>query len=230
MRRNLLLYQRALFLRKKKGFSYSEIQNEIAVAKSTLSGWLSGLTLSPELKNRINNKVRETHIKYRFNLSRFNHQKRQRQIKTIRVLAKQAVKELTDEELMIAGTMLYWAEGRKGGNSVEICNADPQFIVFIMHWFRHCLHIDESRFQAAIHFHEGQSETDIKKFWSNLSKIPLEQFNKSYCKPPGTGHRKHYLQWGVIKIRIRRSSDLYHQITGWRDGLIENIISGKQHK
>ena len=231
MPRNLLLYQKALFLRKKRGYSYKEIQDELSIAKSTLSDWLSGIELSPDLIRRINARVREAHIKYRFNLSIYNHRKRQQEITAIRLAAKKAVHDLTDKELLIAGTMLYWAEGRKhGGGGVEICNTDPQFILFIMHWFRHCLQIDEDRFQAAIHFHQGQSEPHIRHFWSKLTGIPLEHFNKSYCKPPGTGHRKHYLQWGVIKIRIRRSADLYHQISGWRDGLIESIISGKQHK
>lgn len=48
MQRNFLHYQRALFLRKKKGYSYSEIREEIPVAKSTLSGWLNGIELTKD--------------------------------------------------------------------------------------------------------------------------------------------------------------------------------------
>lgn len=226
MQRNLLQYQQALFLRIKKGYSYREIRAELPIAKSTLSTWLSKIPLSEDHQQRIKNRSKELLQTRRFNLPEWNREKRQKEITAIRIQAKRDIAHLSDREFLIAGIMLYWAEGRKGGNEVQISNADPFLIQFMMAWFRTALHISEDRFTASIHYHEGQNEDNIKLFWSELTGIPLSHFNKSFKKPPGTGHRTHYLQWGVFRVRIRRSADLYHQIAGWKDGLIKNIISG----
>src|SRR3989344_6192416 len=226
MKRDLLLYQRALFLRKKKGYSYNEIRAELSVAKSTLSEWLRNVVLSPEQKQRLIEKQRSC----AWNLGEWNREKRQKEINVIRVAAKKEIGCFSEREFFISGLMLYWAEGSKCGNSLQICNADPALIQFIMHWFRIGLKISDDRFTASIHYHEGQNEDTIKEFWSKLTNIPLTQFVKSFKKPPGTGHRKHYLQWGVMRIRIRRSGDLFHSVAGWNDGLIKDRISGINSK
>lgn len=224
MRRNLLHYQRALFLRKKKGYSYTEIRTEIPVAKSTLSLWLRTIALSPDQQQRLKEKRPEG----TWNLGEWNREKRQKEITAIRVKAKRAIGKLTKREFLIAGLMLYWAEGNKVSKIVAISNADPLLISFIMSWFRLCLGITEDRFRVAIHYHQGQDPRMIEKFWSDLTQIPLERFRKPFCKPPGTGHRKHYLQWGVCRVYLSCSANLLHEILAWKDGLIEDIISGKQ--
>lgn len=228
MQRYLLLHQRALFLRKKKGYSYKEIMSEIPVAKSTLSVWLKNVELSPQQKNRIFQKQQERWAN-NYSLGEWNREKRQREVAVIRKKSKQEIGSLTKREFFITGIMLYWAEGNKVSTMVAISNADPAFIAFMMSWFRNCLKISNNDFHLAIHYHQGQDYKKIEKFWSQLTDIPLEQFRKPFCKPPGTGHRKHYLQWGVCRIYICRSANLLHQIQAWKDGLIESIISGK-HK
>ena len=228
MQRNLLHYERALYLRRKKGYSYSEIMAEVPVAKSTLSLWLRGLKIKKKHQARLQQKQVER-WRRNFNLGEWNRKKRQDEILTIREQATAQISPLTDRELFVAGVMLYWAEGAKG-NGLSISNADPVFIEFIMHWFRKSLHISEDRFVASLHYHEGQNEQKMRIFWSELTGIPLDSFRKGFCKPPGTGHRTHHLQWGVIRITVRKGSDLFHQIMGWKNGLINDVISGINNK
>lgn len=230
MPRDLIKHQRALFLRKKKGYSYNEIREEIPVSKSTLSLWLRKVQLSEKQIELIQRrrKLKLTTSWGSSSLGEWNRHKRQCEITKIRVKAKKEFRQMTKKEFLIAGIMLYWAEGRKGGKHFYISNSDPLFVEFIMKWLRECLNISEDRFVVSIHYHQGQDEMAIRKFWSLLTGIPLNQFRKSFCKPPGTGHRKHYLQWGTVRISVRRGANLFHQICGWRDGLIEKTISGKQ--
>lgn len=225
MPRDLLLHQRALFLRVKKGYSYNEILLEVPVAKSTLSGWLNKVTLGEEQKNRLRRK-QEDRWASNHDLGEWNRAKRQKEVSAIRVAAKKEMGNLTAREIMIAGTMLYWAEGSKVGAMTRISNADPLFITFMMSWFRNSLKISDDCFHVSVHYHQGQNYREIEKFWSGVTNIPLSQFRKPFCKPPGTGHRKHYLQWGVCRIYICRSADLLHQILGRRDGLIQQVVSG----
>lgn len=229
MQRNLLHRQRALFLRKKKGYTYKEIMEEISVAKSTLSGWLSGIELEKHHQERIR-KIQEERWSRNFNLGEWNRAKRQKEITEIRVAAKQEIGTMTDRELFIAGIMLYWAKGYKSGSMFGVANADPNLMVIMMHWFRKCLKISEDRFRASIHYHEGQDPKKIEEFWSKVTGIPLENFQKPFCKPPGTGHRKHYLQWGVLRVYVQRGSNNLQQVLAWKDGLINTIISGKNSR
>lgn len=226
MQRDLLLYQRALFLRKKKGYSYQEIITELPVAKSTLSGWLSNIALDSKQRARIRRK-QENRWAHNHDLGEWNRAKRQREVAKIRVRAKEEIGSLTKREFFITGIMLYWAEGNKTSKVTGVSNADPLFITCMMRWFRECIGVAENRFRISIHYHQGQDLHQIEQFWSDLTDVPLHQFRKAFCKPPGTGHRKHYLQWGVCRIHIARSADLLHQILGWKDGLIKNVISVK---
>lgn len=132
--------------------------------------------------------------------------------------AKRAIGKLTQREFLIAGTKLYWAEGTKSGDDLRISNADPLLMLFMVEWLRICLTISEDRLTASINYHEGQNEQLIREYWAKLIGLPLASFNKSFMKPPGTGHRKHYLQWGVCRIRVRRSADLFHKFLAGRTG------------
>jgi len=66
--------------------------------------------------------------------------------------------QINDREFFVAGIMLYWAEGSKGGKDVRVSNSDQIFVQFMMRWFRECCHIPEDHFRASLHYHEGQDE------------------------------------------------------------------------
>lgn len=230
MQRNLLHYQRVLFLRKKKGYSYGEIREEVPVAKSTLSLWLRDIEISVKQRKSIEERRLDKLQKCwgTYSLGEWNRQKRQKEITKIRNQARKEVGPLTGDAFFIAGVMLYWAEGSKSGKEVRVSNSDSLFIKIMMRWLRECCEVPEKYFRASIHYHEGQNELAIRKHWSRVTGIPLRHFYRSFCKPPGTGHRKHVLQHGTMQIRLLKSADLYHKIVGWREGLIQGIISGTQ--
>ena len=43
--------------------------------------------------------------------------------------------------------------------------------------------IDENRLRLNMHLHEYHNKKTMKKFWSNLTKIPYSRINKTYIKP-----------------------------------------------
>ena len=224
MKPKLKHQQRALFLRKKKGYSYSEIQAEVPVSKSTLSLWLRNVELTPRQKARIRKKQEERWK--RNNLGEWNRAKRQAEISSIRRQARGEVTGMTNKQFFVSGLMLYWAEGNKGGKEIRFSNSDPVCIAFMMVWFRHTFKLSDDRFSLRIHWHQGQNEQELRKYWAQATGLTLAHFRKGFCKPPGTGHRKNYLKWGTLSIRVTKGADFYHKMEGWREGLIEPIISG----
>lgn len=205
------LKEKAINLRK-KGLSYKEIKQFVPVSKSTLSLWLRDVFLTEK-------QLEILRLRYDLQLrgSKAVRAKRQAEIKIIKEEAKKQIKSVNNKEFMIAGLMLYWAEGNKT-HSVGVTNSDYRIIQFMMIWFREFCKVPENKFRAHLHLHSGQDENKIKKYWSNLTKIPLAQFGKSHIKKEGTGHRKRILYNGTIKINICDKNLLYRI-----EGLIEKV-------
>jgi len=113
--------------------------------------------------------------------------------------------------------MLYWAEGNKTLYP-GVSNSDPKLIKFMMDWFRRICSVPEEKFKVYLHLHSGQNELKSKRFWSEITGVPLPQFGKSYIKREGSGHKKNILYFGTAKICIY-SKDLLYKILGWIEAI-----------
>ena len=206
--------RKALSLRK-QGLSYNEILQKVPVAKSSVSLWCRNTRLTVSQQARLVNKQREAG---RIG-SRIFIERRKKEIEEIKALSKQEIKKLNPHELKIVGAMIYWAEGSKSrGIGVEITNSDPELIKFMICWLDKVYKIPLHKLKACLNIHANQDDMKMKKYWSKMTRIPLNQFGKSYIKPEGTGHRKNILHNGVIKIRFG-SEDLRHRIMAWIEAL-----------
>jgi len=127
------------------------------------------------------------------------------------------VKEnLTEEEehLRIAGTMLYWGEGTKSGNSVVFSNSDPQMIKMFLRFLRELCGIEKTRLRILLHTYENQDEDQLKSFWSDLTNIPTSQFSKTFCHTKTKGTYKKISLYGTVSLRYS-DKELLNIINNW---------------
>ena len=117
---------------------------------------------------------------------------------------------------------LYWGEGSKG-RGLEITNSDPYLIFFMVNWFEKIFKIDPKTLKATLNIYSQQNEKDLKRFWSDLCKIPIENFCKSFVKPANKSYKKNNLYYGTIKIRVPKSTDMRIKIFGWIQKVLESI-------
>ena len=208
---------------RRQGLSYGEIRAQIpfSVAKGTVSRWRREIELTPEQLDRLDSMRRGSWYRNRLKGSKMNQYRRAEEIAAIRSKARMEVPRLTQEELWLAGVMLYWAEGSKKQN-VTFSNSDASAVCLMMKWFREICHVPEGRFRLRLHLHSGQDEASMKAFWSGITGLPLSQFGKSYVKKEGTGHRKNTLYMGTIQVRVS-NSNLLHTIQAWIEGISEKI-------
>jgi AcrR family transcriptional regulator len=103
------------------------------------------------------------------------------------------VGELTERDLLIAGTALYAGEGFKRDGLVGFANNDPRMVALFLRWLRSCFAIDESRLRVSLYLHQGLDLVVAQEFWSRVTDIPIEQFRKPYRAVPRVGirHTKH---------------------------------------
>lgn len=143
----------------------------------------------------------------------------------IKNLTKEGVKEvgpISRRDFFIAGIALYGAEGSKTDGDVFFSNSSPELINFMMKWLKYFCQIPLDKFRAYLYIHRDLDESVAKKYWSVLTKIPLNHFYKSYIvKIKKNRLHKNIHQYGVFKIRISNRK-IHRKIQGWIHGLIKN--------
>lgn len=185
---------------RRRGFSFKEISEKLGISKSTASLWLRDVELSEKAKNRIY----ELGVTGRSKANITNSNKR-------KVIDEQIRKKVEDHfvdfscsknDFRIATALLYWCEGtkHKENSSVSFMNADPEMIRYFLHVFRNSFELEEKKFRGLVHLHEYHNEEKQLEFWSDITKIPVSQFNKSYLKK-NTGKNKKENYPGCISIR-----------------------------
>jgi hypothetical protein len=210
---------------RKQGLSYKEIRSKIPIAKSTVSNWCKDVELTEKQISRLQKLKKKGSYKAGLLGAKVNQAKRAKQIYLIKQAAKSEASVLINEKLWLAGLMLYWAEGHKS-KKIGISNSDPNIIKFLLKWLRVYCKVADNKMRPHLNLHSGQNENKIKEYWSDVIKLPKEQFGKSYIKKEGTGHRKNILYNGTMRIDIS-NSDLLYRVLGWIDGVVDIFDTNK---
>lgn len=167
---------------RQQGFSLAEIASSLKIAKSTASLWLRHVPLNKFALSRIENKRIIARLKGLKTLKSLLSQK----VKIIEIEANKTISVLDLININLCKVLcalLYWGEGSKTGYRTAFTNSDPQMVSTFMTLLRKSYPTDESKFRALVHVHEYHNESQIKNYWSGVTKIPLHQFTKSYLKP-----------------------------------------------
>jgi len=212
-----------------KGNSINEISGILNVPKSTVSVWCRNIRLGPAQIERLAKRVKSGSYKGRI---RFLEKIRRRRIEEVETLRKEGLKEigkLNKRDLFITGVAMYWSEGYtySTGNQVGFTNSDPRIILLILIWFKETCGVSNDRIslQVKINIVHRNRIKKVENYWSKLTKIPLEQFNKtvlikSKAKKVYSNHDTYY---GTLRITIRQGTKLRRKINGWIEGLAKRI-------
>ena len=215
---------------RRKGFSYGEIQKELAVPKSTLSLWLKRIKLDEAKQVRLQEK--------RASVARENVQKRilkrKQEIFEIQEQAFKAIKKISKRELWLLGLMLYWKSTQgKQRKIVELTSSNPSHVKLFLRWLQEIggLENNELAFTIYMKHAEGEKEKSIA-YWSRITELPKKYFLHYYYmytkKKEGEERRKRsYAQssaFGLLKITVKASSLLSAQISAWIKSIEHELI------
>ena len=220
------LREKAIQLRR-AGKSYSEILEEIPIAKSTLSLWLQSVGLSKAQKQRLSEKRLAA-------ARRGAEQRKQKRLAVTKEIHTQAIKDvgaISPHELWLMGIMLYWAEGSKEkeykpGSGVQFSNSDPKMIRLFLKWLYDVCKISKENISMDIFIHENNRHQIEKviRYWAKITEFEPEKFKHIYYKKnkirtlrKNTGD----LYFGVLKVKVKASSGLNRRIAGWIRGICQ---------
>lgn len=215
--------QEAIRLRK-AGKSYSEIRKELKIkSKGTLSVWFRELKLSNKERKRL---VGNMLLAQKRGLLKFNRERseiirneNQRSLKE----ASASIPQLSQKDLLLVGTALYWGEGTKGDQyrlSITFSNSDPAMVVLFMRFVREVLKIQEEKIRAGIRIHPNIKEEGARKFWSKVTRLPVDRFyiTKQISSASKLKRLRRFLPFGTVAIRINNRTSFY-RVKGYIEGL-----------
>ncbi len=204
---------------RKKGFSYGEISKKTGIHKSTVKYWCENVKLSKKDHTRL-------YTKQILMLSKGPSSSHYRRQKEIEKIAKEAEKEISlsldSDTYKLFGAALYWAEGNKMTN-FTITNSDPLLIQFMTGWFCNIFKVTTNQMTAHLNIYSQQNDSELKKFWSDITGIPLRNFGKTFVKPMSKNYKKNNLYYGTIKVRVRRGTDFRHRVFGWINAILKDV-------
>jgi hypothetical protein len=220
---------------RKRGSSYSEIENSISIPKSTLAYWLKDVILTPEQKQKLQEKRKK--------VAQTNSQKRisgiYRKIEEIKKSSVENIKNISKREFWLMGIMLYWREGLLSNNEndlrkgVRFTSSNPRFIRLFLKWLREVGKIEKTEIEFDIFANRDKKKLikDIISHWSKITKFSKNKFSHIYYQKSAIKGYKikrsrisKSSNFGFIRIRVRASSMLARQIAGWMKG-IEHCLS-----
>ncbi len=205
---------------RKKGFSLKEISEELGIAKSTASKWLAYIKLESKARKRL----KERQILGQYKAQQIKKAKRK---KLLSQYQKKAYGQLSlirlDQKLFkLLSALLFWCEGGKNAKShVEFINSDPVMIKVFVNLLRSAFNLDERKFRVLMHLHEYHNEEKQKEFWSKITKIPKNQFTKTYWKPH-TKKRKRENYPGCIRVSYY-NAHIARQLHAWYNSFAKSL-------
>lgn len=223
----LVLKEKAIHLRK-LGKTYKEILSVIPVAKSTLSLWLRSVGLAEYQQQRITHKRLSAALKG----AQARRNKRIGDIETYVRNGKTAIGHISKRELWLIGIALYWAEGskqnvRSPSAGIAFGNSDYKMLLVFMAWLRDVgIAKQDITYELYVHTDRQNEIPQFKRWWAKKLGISAGAISRTYLKKGNiktTRINVGDLYHGLIRIKVKSSSQLNRQINGWTEGIVASL-------
>jgi len=212
---------------RKKGVSVKRIAKYLKVAKSSASIWTRDIILTVQQMEILRKSSLEGAERGRLKNALLQKEKWRKGMEEFKKLGIASIGRLNDREFLIAGLALYWGEGYRKGRRLQFSNSDPKMIKFLLLWLQKCFNINslDIRCRVGINYIHSKRENIVKKYWSEITGIPLGQFTKTSFKK--VENKKIYANfndhYGTLSAEVSRPSRFYGKIIGLIEGLRVNM-------
>lgn len=218
------LKKQAIHLRK-KGYSYSEITEELKIPKATLSNWVSNIKLTKLQKKKIRNRWLKKLEKAREKAAEAHREEKKERLAKIDKEAKQFVDKIKVNKKMLRVFLvaLYLADGTKREGPTELGSSNPKIAKTFITLLKKLYNLDGSKFRCSIFARHDQNPEELEKYWSNLLNVPRSQFYKTQLDKRTKGTKTYPYYKGVCLI-IYLNSAIQRKITSIGNFLLEKIL------
>jgi transcriptional regulator with XRE-family HTH domain len=158
-----------------QGWSVKEIERRVGVARSTVSLWVRDIRLEDAQRRRLETKTTKGQLEAAARKAARGRLSREEYQLEGRLLVRERGASYA------AGCMLYWAEGGKGRNSIQLSNSDPELLAYFAEFLRRHFGVPDDAFRIscnlfADHVHR---QHEIERFWLTTLRLPTACLRKS---------------------------------------------------
>jgi len=199
---------------RRSGKSYKQIVAELGIPIATLSGWFKQEAWSYEIKKRLASQTSLSNPEKILLMSKATREKWQRIHKEWQEEAVAEFPGLKNNQLFLAGLMLYWGEGDKVLKNciVRLGNSEPEMIRIFNLFLVKSLKISPDKISAWLLLYPDLVDSVQKNFWSKATGLSLDRFKKSiYIKGR---HPTKRLSYGICYISVN-SRELKEKVLKW---------------
>jgi hypothetical protein len=199
---------------RRTGLPLAEIAARLGVAKSSVSLWVRDVEFTPIPRVTVGRRRAPNALERR----------KQAEIERLVEEGRARIGRLSEREFLVAGVALYAGEGAKRDGAVKFANTNPRMVAFYCSWLRRFFAVDEARLRVRLYLHEGLDLAAAVAFWSELTGIPPEQFQKPYraVPDPTIRHTKHV--HGCVSIDYSCSTT-HRSIMGLISALLDDAVT-----
>ena len=218
-----------------QGKSYNEISSEIGVAKSTLSLWLRNIVLSEIASKRIEGRLRQGVLNSFVKRNKLQTHLARQRMHQIRETARRRIPGLSSSELLLAGALLYWAEGYKRlvvrdgreltAHVISFVNSDPDMIRIFVRFLIELLEVSPSKIRLSVRLYAHIGEKEALNYWAKVAGLQKSNFTKStYLVTGASKGRRPYnrLPYGTLQVAVN-STEKFHYLMGYVEGVKEKL-------
>jgi len=198
-------------LRPEQGQSIKEIARAVGASPSSVSRWVKDIELTPAqlaglaMRNPI------------LNAQRNGARTRSARARAERLAAQAGGRAAarSGDAVHAAACMLYWGEGSKSRNHVQLSNSDPAMVVFFVRFLREYFAVPDSRMriQCNLHADYDQQVRDVEDYWVATLGLSRESLTKSIVNSVSKASlhkRRNMLPYGTCRLTVCSTAIVQH--------------------
>ncbi|MBU6321547.1 MAG: hypothetical protein KGI78_02450 [Patescibacteria group bacterium] len=192
--------------RRTDGCSIREIEAQLGIPRSTLSGWLRGIPLATSHQASLKRRADESLARARAKAAAWHRNAKKERLARIKEQADGFIDTLDMNEtaaLELALAFLYLGEGSKK-NTTSLGSSDPRILRFFVSALHHLYAIPRSSPRCELHLRADQDEKHLTTYWSRTLGVPRKNFGKSSFDKRTTGRPTYSQYKGVCLVRCGR--------------------------
>ena len=141
---------------------------------------------------------------------------------------------LSDRELMLLGTAIYWAEGAKSkpwarAHRIAFINSDRTMIEAFLAYLA-LVGVSRDQLTCRLHIHESADVSATEEYWRDVVGVGVTWLRTS-LKGHNLAPKRHntgVMYHGCLRIDVRQAATVYRRIAGTWDGIAGAIVEASR--
>lgn len=190
-------------LRRVHGMALGAIAAQLGVSKGSVSLWVRDIELTAEQQAALlaNNPVRNGQL--------LGMRVRRERCRARRVAAQEHGRALARraDPVHRGGCMLYWAEGSKSRNAVQLANADADLLDTFLAFLRNCFGVRDAAVSFSVNcfLGNGLALDEIQEWWLARLALPPGCLRRAVVNRPSSASKRlkgNVLPYGTARIAV----------------------------